>query len=55
MNVVDVLLVEFRESIELAIPHIISLLSDSESHVREAGVDALSKLSEQCKALNFLT
>jgi len=41
------ILVEFRESIQPAIPHIISLLSHKTSYARKAGADALSKLSEQ--------
>jgi hypothetical protein len=38
-----------------AIPQIIALLSHRESNVCRAGVDALSKLSEQGKVLNFLS
>ena len=53
MNVADVLVADFRESIRRAIPQIVSLLSDGESDVRWAGADALSKLSEQGKVLNF--
>jgi HEAT repeat protein len=49
------LVAEYRESIRQAIPQIITLLSHSEWGVRQAGVDALSKLSEQCRALNFMT
>ena len=55
MNIVDALLVEFRESIIPAIPKIITSLSDGESSVRQAGADALLKLSEKGKVSNFLT
>jgi hypothetical protein len=55
LDIVDVLVAEFRESIALAIPQIITLLSDSELDARQAGVNGLSKLSEQGKALNFMT
>ena len=37
------------------IPEIISLLGDSVSEVRMAGVDALTKLSEQGMVSNFLS
>jgi HEAT repeat protein len=49
LNVVNVLVAEFREPIRPAIPQIISLLSDSDVVVRRAAADALSKLSEQGK------
>jgi hypothetical protein len=52
---VDILVAESRELIGLAIPQVIALLSDSERNVRQASADALWKLSEQCKALYFLT
>ena len=55
MNIVDVLVAEFRESIRPAIPQIIALLRDSEWNVRGAGADALSKLSEQGNISSFLT
>ena len=54
LNVVDVLVAEFRESIKPAIPRIIVLLSDKELDVRKAAVDALLKFSEQGKVSNFL-
>jgi hypothetical protein len=38
-----------------AIPHIIDLLWDRELIIRRAGADALSKLSEKGKVLNFLS
>ena len=47
MNIADVLVAKYRESIMIAIPQIIALLSDKMTYVREAGADALSKLSEQ--------
>ena len=53
LNVADVLVAEFRESIRRAIPQIVSLLSYSERYVRIAGADALSKLSKEGKVLNF--
>jgi HEAT repeat protein len=40
---------EFRESIGSTIPQIITFLSDSDSNIRLAGAEALSKLSEQGK------
>ena len=46
---------EFRESIRLAIPQIIGLLSDSMSYGCEEGADVLSKLSEQGKISHFVT
>ena len=49
MNVTDLLVADFRESIRRAIPQIVSLLSDGESDVRSAGANVLSKLSEQGK------
>jgi HEAT repeat protein len=49
------LVAKYRESIRQAIPQIITLLSHSEWGVREAGVNALSKLSEQGKKLKFMT
>ena len=52
LNVVHVLLVEFRESIRQSIPQIIALLSDWGGG---AGADALSKLSEQGDISSFLT
>ena len=45
----DVFVAEFQESIQPAIPKIVSLLSDDQWDVRIAGADALSKLSEQGK------
>ena len=50
MNNADVLV---AESIRRAIPEIVSLLSIGERNVRIAGVDALSKLSEQGKVFKF--
>ena len=44
MNVIDVLVAEFRESIRPHIPEIISLLSDSVLDVRRAGADAFDAL-----------
>jgi hypothetical protein len=38
---------EFRGSVGRCIPQIAALLKDNASHVRKAGVEALSKLSEQ--------
>ena len=54
LSVVDVLVAEFGESIRPAISQIIGLLSHSESNVRRAGADALSKFSEQGKVSKFL-
>jgi len=47
LNFTDVLVVEYRESIRPAIPQIIALLGDSDWKVCKAGVDTLSKLTEQ--------
>ena len=52
MNIADVLVAEYQESIILAIPQIIGFLSDSDWNLRKAGADALSKLSEQGKVSN---
>lgn len=41
------ILAEFRGSVGRFIPQIAALLKDSASHVRRAGVEALSKLSVQ--------
>jgi HEAT repeat protein len=49
LNDTEVLVAEFQESIRPAIPQFITLLSDGELDVREAGVGALVKLSEQSK------
>ena len=51
--VVDILVAEFRESVEAAIPQIIGLLDSSKWKVRKEGVDIFSKLSEQGKYQNF--
>ena len=53
LNDADVFVDEFRESIKLAIPEIVSLLSDGEWNVRISAADALSKLSEQGMVSNF--
>ena len=53
LNDADVFVDEFRESIKLAIPEIVSLLSDGDLIVRMAGADALVKLSEQGKVYIF--
>ena len=53
LNVADVLVAEFRESIRHAIPQIVSLLTNGERNARIAGADALSKLSEQGKVYIF--
>ena len=53
LNDADVFVDEFRESIKLAIPEIVSLLSNGDQNVRIAGADALSKLSEKGKVSNF--
>ena len=53
LNVVDVLIAEFRKSIGVAIPQIIGLLGSSNWNVCEASADAFSKLSEQGKYRNF--
>ena len=55
MNDSDVLIAVFRESIGLAIPQIIGLISDGESDVCCAGADALVKLSEQGNVSKFLS
>lgn len=47
LNVIDVLVAEFQDLVRPSIPHIIGLLGDSGLNVCVAGVDALSKLSEQ--------
>ena len=53
LNIADVLVAEFRELIRPAIRQIIALLSHNEWEVREAGADALSKLSEQGNTPSF--
>ena len=55
MNVIDVLVAEFRESIKVAIPEMITLLRSGDSNIRKVAVNALLKLSEIGKVLNFLT
>lgn len=55
LNVIDLLVDMFRESIRHAIPEFIALLSHSELNVCEAGADALVKLSEQGTTSSFLT
>ena len=49
LNDTDVFVAEFRDSIRLAIPVIVSFLSDGEQNVRRAGADALLKLLEKGK------
>jgi hypothetical protein len=44
---------EFQESIVSAIPQIIAFLSNSDSCVRSAGTNTLSKLSEQGKNIKY--
>ena len=44
---------EFRRSIRLAVSQVTALLNDSDCNVREAGINALSKLSEQGRIYNF--
>ena len=53
LNDADVFVDEFRESIKLAIPEIVSLLRNGDQNVRIAGADALSKLLEKGKVSNF--
>ena len=55
LKVVDVLVAEFRVTIEPVIPEITDLLSHGELNVRRAGADALSRLSEHGNILSFLT
>ena len=55
MNLFDVLVAEFRESIKPAISMIISLLRDSDSYVRMVCADALSELSKHGKVSKFLS
>ena len=45
---------EFQDSIMCAIPDIVSFLSNSSWPVREAGADALSKLSDHGRSVNSL-
>ena len=54
LNVVDVFVAEFQESIRSAIPQIIDLLGSS-LDVCIVATNALVKLSEQGKVSNFLT
>jgi hypothetical protein len=44
----------FQESIGLAVPEVIALLSHNDEYVRSAGADALGKLSEQGTISNIL-
>ena len=55
LNVVDVLVAEFRKSITPAIPWIIALLDDPVQDVREAGAHTLIKFAEQGEIPNCLT
>lgn len=55
LNIIDVLVAEFRESIVPAIPGLLSLLIHSRSNDRKVGVDALSRFSEQGKMSKFLS
>ena len=45
---------EFRESIRPVISRVVALLDDSDWHIREAGANALLKLSKQGRIYNFL-
>ena len=47
------ILAEFRDSIMCAIPDIVNFLSDSSRAVRDAGADALSKLSDHGMSVNY--
>ena len=47
------ILAEFRDSIMGAIPDIVNFLSDSSWAVRDAGADALSKLSDHGMSVNY--
>jgi hypothetical protein len=42
-----------HEAVGATIPHIITLLGDNQRHVRMAGVNTLSKFSEQGNILNI--
>jgi hypothetical protein len=54
LNVVDVLVAEFRESIKPAIPYMITFLNPSIApDVLKAVANALSKLSDNGKISNF--
>ena len=55
LNVVDLLVAEFRASIEPAISHIIALLSHRELKVRRASADALLEFSDQGNILTIST
>jgi hypothetical protein len=55
LDAVDVLVAEFRESIKPAVLEIVALLSDMDFTDRDAGVEALSKLSEQGEKSKVLT
>jgi hypothetical protein len=55
LDLTDVLVANFRESIRPAFPTIITLLSDNEKDARKTGADASSELSVQGKVCNLLT
>ena len=55
LNGIDVLLAEFRESIQPAIPQIVDLLGHPNSGVCKEGANTLLKLSEQGRRSKFLT
>jgi hypothetical protein len=44
---------EFHTSIGEAMPQIVALLQDNDMVTRNAGANALSKLSEQCEILGI--
>jgi HEAT repeat protein len=54
LNVIDVLVAKFRESIRPAIPQIQALLNDPDPDVRKASADALSNFSRQGNISNFM-
>ena len=55
LNIIDVLVAEFRDSVRPTIPRIVALLCDRDWPVCKEDLDVLLKLSEQGKVSNFLT
>jgi len=55
LNIIDLLVAEFRESVRPAIKQIIALLNDRDWTIRQKALDELAKLSKQSKVSKFLT
>jgi HEAT repeat protein len=55
LDAAHILVAEFRESIKPAVLQIVAFLGDRDFTVRDAGAEALSKLSKQGEKSKFLT